>query len=79
MTKQEITKVVLKAVDDILCLAEYPLDANLYTELGMDSLDHVEFIMKVEKELNIYIPDGVADGLVTLNQTIECLIELNQK
>lgn len=36
---------------------------HLEDDLGLDSLDHVELIMKLEKEFNIGIPDDEFENL----------------
>jgi hypothetical protein len=41
-----------------------PLDFNMtWDDMGYDDLDIVEFIMELEKRLDISIPDYVCDGL----------------
>jgi len=43
-----------------------PLDmSKTWGENGYDDLDSVEMIMELEKELNIVIPDHIADILVS--------------
>lgn len=42
-------------------------------DLGFDSLDAVEFIMKCEVEFSISIPDDDAEGLVQVDQIIDYL------
>ncbi|XP_023954285.1 acyl carrier protein, mitochondrial isoform X2 [Bicyclus anynana] len=40
------------------------LDSHFMTDLGLDSLDHVEIIMAMEDEFGFEIPDGDAERLV---------------
>uniref|UniRef100_A0A0M3HUX8 Acyl carrier protein n=2 Tax=Ascaris TaxID=6251 RepID=A0A0M3HUX8_ASCLU len=41
------------------------MDSNFMTDLGLDSLDHVEVIMALEDEFGFEIPDGDADNMKT--------------
>jgi acyl carrier protein len=41
---------------------------NIFDDLGMDSIDHVEFVMAVEEEFGFDIDDEVADTLRTWGQ-----------
>jgi acyl carrier protein len=45
-------------------------EADFSNDLGADSLDKVEFIMDVEKEFDISIPDEEAEKLQTVGQAI---------
>ncbi len=44
--------------------------AAFVNDLGADSLDVVEFVMEVEKEFNITIPDEEAGKLVTVGDAV---------
>ncbi len=41
--------------------------ASFVNDLGADSLDVVEFVMEIEKEFNITIPDEDATKLATMS------------
>ena len=45
--------------------------AAFVNDLGADSLDVVEFIMEVEKEYNITIPDEDAGKLATVGDAVK--------
>lgn len=47
------------------------LDSHFLNDLGYDSLDRVEFAMRIEDEFKLTIPDDVADGITTVRQAIE--------
>ena len=47
-------------------------------DLGADSLDIVEFVMEVEKEFDITIPDEAAGKLLTVGDAVK-YIEENKK
>jgi acyl carrier protein len=50
---------------------EIKLDHELINDLGMDSLDVVELVMKAEDEFKITIPDEDAQNLKKVGQVIE--------
>ena len=52
--------------------------AAFVNDLGADSLDVVEFVMEVEKEFDITIPDEAAAKLVTVGDAVK-YIEENKK
>lgn len=45
--------------------------AAFVNDLGADSLDVVEFVMEVEKEFDISIPDEEAAKLVTIGDAVK--------
>jgi acyl carrier protein len=46
-------------------------ESHFENDLGFDSLDKVEFVMEVEEEFNISIPDDAADKIETVGQAID--------
>jgi len=52
--------------------------ASFTDDLGADSLDSVELIMKLEEEFNLEIPTNVAEKLTTVKAVVDFLEE-NQK
>ena len=54
------------------------MDAKFINDLGADSLDVVEFIMDVEKEFGITIPDEEAGKLETVGDAVN-YIDANTK
>ena len=49
--------------------------ASFVNDLGADSLDVVEFVMEVEKEFDITIPDDAAAKLVTVGDAVKYIDE----
>ena len=45
--------------------------ASLIDDLGADSLDVVELVMKMEEEFGIEIPDEEAEKIKTVNDVIQ--------
>ena len=71
---------VKKIVADKLGVSEEKVTetAAFVNDLGADSLDVVEFVMEVEKEFDITIPDDAAAKLVTVGDAVK-YIEENKK
>lgn len=52
--------------------------ASFVDDLGSDSLDQVEMVMKFEEEFNIEIPQDAAEKITTIQSAID-YIEANSK
>ena len=53
--------------------SQVTIEANFIEDLGADSLDTVELIMKFEEEFDIDIADEDAEKLTTVGKAIEYL------
>ncbi|MCF7793164.1 MAG: acyl carrier protein [Candidatus Cloacimonetes bacterium] len=53
--------------------SEVTPEASFIDDLGADSLDTVELIMKFEEDFDIEIPDEDAENLTTVGKAIEYL------
>ena len=71
--KDPIVEKVTAIIVDKLSVEEDKVkaEASFVNDLGADSLDIVEFVMEVEKEFNITIPDEEATQLTTVGAAIE--------
>ena len=71
--RKEILAKIKKIVSDKLSVEESKVEesASFANDLGADSLDVVEFVMEVEKEFNITIPDEEATKLTTVGAAID--------
>ena len=71
---------VKKIVAEKLNVKEYTITeaSTFVNDLGADSLDVVEFVMEVEKEFDITIPDEEAAKLNTVGDAVK-YIEAHQK
>ncbi|MFN6946468.1 MAG: acyl carrier protein [Cytophagaceae bacterium] len=47
------------------------LKDNLKEDLGMDSLDIIEMIVELEREFNLYIPEGWVKKIKTVDEIVE--------
>ena len=69
--QSRITAIIVdKLVVDVSAVKP---EADFSNDLGADSLDKVEFIMDVEKEFGISIPDEEAEKLQTVGEAIAYL------
>jgi acyl carrier protein len=72
---EDIVSKVKKIIMEELNVDEsqITLEANFIEDLGADSLDTVELVMKFEEEFKITIPDEDQDKLRTVGQAIDYL------
>ena len=65
---KEIIFDIIKPFKKDVSIEENPIKENytLETDLGFDSLDFVEFIVFLEKEFNIAIPDDYMEEMYKL-------------
>jgi len=68
----EIEQKVKAIIADKLGVDESKVvpEANFQTDLGADSLDTVEMIMKFEEDFNIEIPDEEAQKIATVGDAL---------
>ncbi len=64
---------VKKIVSEKLSIPEARIEENssFVNDLGADSLDVVEFVMAVEQEFGIEIPDDAAAKLTTVGEAVK--------
>jgi acyl carrier protein len=77
MTNAEIESKVKQAVVDKLGVEETKVtsDASFINDLGADSLDTVELVMKFEEEFDIKIPDEDAEKIQKVGDAITYISE----
>ncbi|HMS64982.1 MAG TPA: acyl carrier protein [Ignavibacteria bacterium] len=77
MTNSEIEVKVKQAVVDKLGVEESKVttDASFINDLGADSLDTVELVMKFEEEFNINIPDEDAEKIQKVGDAVNYISE----
>ena len=77
MTNAEIEAKVKQAVIDKLGVEESKVtsDASFINDLGADSLDTVELVMKFEEEFEIKIPDEDAEKIQKVSDAVKYISE----
>ena len=58
--------------------AEVTAECNLYTDLNFDSLDKVDFVMAIEDEFDVTVPDDQAEDVKTVRQAVDLLLSIIQ-
>ncbi|XZN92315.1 MAG: acyl carrier protein [Microcoleus sp.] len=73
MSQEDIFARVKKIVADQLEVdpAEVKPEASFANDLGADSLDTVELVMALEEEFDIEIPDEAAEGITTVQASVD--------
>ncbi|KAM3957169.1 NADH dehydrogenase (ubiquinone) acyl carrier protein isoform 2-T2 [Aphomia sociella] len=74
---QQIEERVMKVCKayDKLSTCQLSVESHFMTDLGLDSLDHVEVIMAMEDEFGFEIPDGDAERLVRPKDIIQYIAD----
>lgn len=78
MSKDEIFEKVKELVVSKLGIDDADQvvsDANFANDLGADSLDVVELVMALEDSFGIEIPDEDAEGIATVQDAVNYIIE----
>lgn len=77
LSKDEILATVREIVADQLGLEanEIKQGANFSTELGADSLDVVELVMKFEEEFGVEISDDAASKISTVQEAVDYVFD----
>ena len=77
MTAQEIEAKVRKAIVEKLGVDEAKVtsEASFINDLGADSLDTVELVMKFEEEFDIKIPDEDAEKITKVSDAVKYIEE----
>lgn len=72
------TKAVLDILAEQLGVEKTQLapDARLHEDLGADSLDLVEIVMRAEERLDISVPDEAAEKILTVGDVYETVADL---
>lgn len=76
MTKAEVEVKVKQAIIDKLGVEESKIttEAHFINDLGADSLDTVELIMKFEEEFDIKIPDEDAEKIAKVDDAVNYIL-----
>lgn len=76
MTKAEVETKVKQAIIDKLGVEESKItsEAHFINDLGADSLDTVELIMKFEEEFDIKIPDEDAEKIAKVDDAVNYIL-----
>jgi acyl carrier protein len=81
MTMQTVETLSQQVIEIISSHWEIPkekisLDSRFAADLGFDSLDQVEFVMFVEEEFDIAVPDEIGDTIITVRDAVQAIQKL---
>ena len=73
MSRDDAFETFKKAAVDVLAVepAQVVLDASFADDLDADSLDLVEFVMALEENFDIEVPESDLEGVKTVSQAFE--------
>ena len=76
MTRTEIAAKVIEiaAEQGGVDATTVSVDTHLFNDLTYDSLDAVEFMMKLEDAFELAIPDQQAEAVKTVGQAVDLLV-----
>lgn len=77
MSSEEVFEKVKGIIVNQLGVADtaVTMEASFIDDLGADSLDIVEFVMALEEEFDIEIPDADAEKVVSVSDVVEYIKE----
>ncbi len=77
----DVFKKLKRIIADQLSVPEdeITLESNFQRDLGADSLDVVELVMKIEEEFDIEVPDQDAEKIQTVGDAVEYIKAKLQK
>jgi acyl carrier protein len=52
---------------------------STWEDIGFDSLDKIDFLMDMEDEFNVYIPDEIMEILETVGEVIDYIDRISPK
>jgi acyl carrier protein len=75
-TREEIKNYLVGMMQGLHLIAnEIPENTHLKTELGLDSLDIVEMVSKIELKFDIEVPDSICARFSTFESVIDYVLE----
>lgn len=69
---------ILKLVAEQFGLGKVHPKDRLIEDLKGDALDAIELVMRLEEQFNVQIPDEKVDGIITVQDAIDCVTKSNQ-
>ena len=81
MTKQQIEEIVIEGLSNNLGCDKnsITLESKIVNDLGADSLDVIELIMKIESKFDIQISDEEAEKFITVGNAVNYLDSIINK
>ncbi len=70
---ERIKKIIIEILD--IDEKKISIESSLTDDLNIDSLDNVEFIMALEEQFEIEIPDEDAEKILTIKDAVDYVAE----
>ena len=78
MTRDEIKEAVLRALSDVAPEADPATlrpDVDLRDQLDIDSMDSLNFVIGIDEQLHVDIPEAEWGHLQTLDQVVDYIVD----
>lgn len=70
--KKQIIKNIIEVLKSMGYKSEeYDENTNLFKDIGIDSLDAIELVTKLEEEYNVTIPDDQINNITTIGSAAD--------
>jgi acyl carrier protein len=70
--KKQIIKNIIEVLKSMGYKSEeYSENTNLFKDIGIDSLDAIELVTKLEEEYNVTIPDDQINNITTIGSAAD--------
>lgn len=69
----DIEEKVIYIIEEIMGAGDVHIGTNIVKDLGADSLDIVDIIMRIEEDLDMYIPDNKINNCSTVYDICELI------
>ncbi|EHI69006.1 phosphopantetheine-binding protein [Streptococcus ictaluri] len=81
MTRNDILERIITLISKQKDTIDFTIteDTNLKDDLGVDSIELVEFVINIEDEFNIEIPDEAVDHMVSMGDMLDYLTNRLEK
>jgi len=77
-TTEALTQQVIKLISTQIGIPaeQISVDSHFTTDLAFDSLDKVDFVMTVEEQFDVVVPEKVSDTINTVGDAVEAIQKL---
>ncbi|MHC5083060.1 MAG: acyl carrier protein [Planctomycetota bacterium] len=77
-TIETLSQRVIELISDQHDVAanQITLESQFVADLAFDSLDRVEFMMEIEEEFDIAVPDELIENIITVRNAVETIQRL---
>jgi len=74
MDSQDLKTTLAEMAAETFCVtSQEVINAPVFADLGIDSLDFVDFILQVESHYDITIPEAEMKSLWTIDLVVNCV------